>query len=256
MRADRGVALPASAAASATPPSPIPALSGIAHPGAAPRLGGRSACRFRRVRPYWASQGGGQPRGQQVHNVLALPRRPANVALLEATGAELRFFSPLADPALPESDAPLLPGGYPRTASGGQCAAPHRDSQSSRAGLADPLRMSGVFFAQKRWVMAQGRPRCEPFCCRGRATMQPRFAALGLQQMALPVGALHGHTFHYSRLDTAPAPVATATNPNDAATERLYRGGLLTPYFYFPSNPAAAAALFGGDGTIARRSSA
>ncbi|MGD7481959.1 cobyrinate a,c-diamide synthase, partial [Ralstonia pseudosolanacearum] len=38
---------------------------------------------------------------------------PANLELLAGLGAELRFFSPLADAALPPADAVYLPGGYP-----------------------------------------------------------------------------------------------------------------------------------------------
>ena len=38
---------------------------------------------------------------------------PANLALLKALGAQLRFFSPLARDVLPECDAVWLPGGYP-----------------------------------------------------------------------------------------------------------------------------------------------
>ena len=37
----------------------------------------------------------------------------ANLDCLQAMGAELRFFSPLTDPALPEADSVYLPGGYP-----------------------------------------------------------------------------------------------------------------------------------------------
>src|SRR5581483_4874094 len=38
---------------------------------------------------------------------------PANLDLLRAMGAELVFFSPLADPGLPQVDSVYLPGGYP-----------------------------------------------------------------------------------------------------------------------------------------------
>ena len=38
---------------------------------------------------------------------------PANLDLLRAMGAELRFFSPLQDSTLPEADSLYLPGGYP-----------------------------------------------------------------------------------------------------------------------------------------------
>jgi len=37
----------------------------------------------------------------------------ANLNCLQAMGAELVFFSPLADSALPEADSVYLPGGYP-----------------------------------------------------------------------------------------------------------------------------------------------
>ena len=37
----------------------------------------------------------------------------ANLDTLQALGAELVFFSPLADAALPACDAVWLPGGYP-----------------------------------------------------------------------------------------------------------------------------------------------
>jgi cobyrinic acid a,c-diamide synthase len=39
---------------------------------------------------------------------------PANLETLRAMGATLKFFSPLADEAVPaEADAVYLPGGYP-----------------------------------------------------------------------------------------------------------------------------------------------
>ena len=37
----------------------------------------------------------------------------ANLDLLQALGAELRYFSPLTDQALPDVDSLYLPGGYP-----------------------------------------------------------------------------------------------------------------------------------------------
>lgn len=37
----------------------------------------------------------------------------ANLDLLRAMGAEMVFFSPLADSALPHADSVYLPGGYP-----------------------------------------------------------------------------------------------------------------------------------------------
>jgi len=59
---------------------------------------------------------------------------------------------------------------------------------------------------------------------------------------------LRGHTFHYSRLETALTPFCmTLKNPSRLAGEAVYRHGSLTAsYFhaYFLSCPQAAAALF------------
>lgn len=82
----------------------------------------------------------------------------------------------------------------------------------------------------------------------GKVTMQARLAGLGAQAMPTAHGPLRGHTFHYSRLETAqPAAATTQKNPSGAAGEAVYRlGSLQASYFhgYFPSNPAAVAAMF------------
>ena len=81
----------------------------------------------------------------------------------------------------------------------------------------------------------------------GTAVMQPRLAALGPQQMALPEGVLRGHTFHHSRTDTPLSPMLHATTPEGRPGEAVYRAGRLTASYvhtYFPSDPAAVAALF------------
>ncbi len=92
----------------------------------------------------------------------------------------------------------------------------------------------------EQWTMAGVLP--------GRVLMQARLAGLGSQGLATPQGVLRGHTFHYSRLETQLAAAAhTVKHPSGAAGEALYRvGSLSASYFhaYFPSNPAAAAALF------------
>lgn len=81
----------------------------------------------------------------------------------------------------------------------------------------------------------------------GRAIMQRRLAALGLQEVSLGSGLLRGHTFHYSSLETPVVPGARATNRNGGAGESVFfHGSLVASYvhFYFASHPSAAAALF------------
>ena len=81
----------------------------------------------------------------------------------------------------------------------------------------------------------------------GRAVMQPRLAALALQEVELPEGRLRGHTYHHSVLDCAQAPLARGTCPNGKpVAEAVFRSGRLTAsyiHFYLPSNPGATARL-------------
>lgn len=82
----------------------------------------------------------------------------------------------------------------------------------------------------------------------GKVIMQARLAGLGAQAMPTVHGPLRGHTFHYSRLETGqPAAATTQKNPSGVPGENVYRvGSMQASYFhgYFPSNPAAVAAMF------------
>lgn len=178
---------------------------------------------------------------------------PANLDTLRGLGAQLAFFSPLADEAVPTgADAVYLPGGYPelhaaalsgaavwRASIGAACAAglPILAECGGMMALADELTDSDG----RSWPMAGLLP--------GVVRMGARLAGLGAQ--ALDTGAsgqLRGHTFHYSRLETPLAPAGhTVRHPAGTAGEAVYRHGSLTAsYFhgYFASNPAATAALF------------
>jgi cobyrinic acid a,c-diamide synthase len=179
---------------------------------------------------------------------------PANLDLLEKMGARLRYFSPLANEAVPiDADAVFLPGGYPEL----HCAelAQAADWQSSvRAtharGLPILAECGGMMVLAdgltdqegQRWPMAGLLP--------GEVHMQARLAGLGAHAMPTEQGPVRGHSFHYSRLETpAPAHAHTVKTSNGAQGEAVYRIGSLTAsYFhaYFPSNPPAVAALLGG----------
>lgn len=179
---------------------------------------------------------------------------PANLDLLEKMGARLRYFSPLANEAVPiDADAVFLPGGYPEL----HCAelAQAADWQSSvRAtharGVPILAECGGMMVLAdgltdqegQRWPMAGLLP--------GEVHMQARLAGLGAHAMPTEQGPVRGHSFHYSRLETpAPAHVHTVKTSNGAQGEAVYRIGSLTAsYFhaYFPSNPPAVAALLGG----------
>ncbi|OGI42132.1 MAG: cobyrinic acid a,c-diamide synthase [Candidatus Muproteobacteria bacterium RBG_16_64_11] len=175
----------------------------------------------------------------------------ANLDVLHKLGAGLRFFSPLADPALPEAEALYLPGGYPELHLE-RLAANQAMKQAIRAHhtAAKPIlaECGGMLYLVESLTDAQGRSAEMAELLPGRAVMQPRLVALALQSVALPEGELRGHTFHHSRLETTLVPIARGACPNGGKTaEAVYRAGRLTAsytHFYFPSNPEAVAGLF------------
>lgn len=176
---------------------------------------------------------------------------PANIDLLREAGAELAFFSPLAGDALPACDAAWLPGGYPELHLDAlsRCADLHATLRAHRdAGKPILAECGGMLLLLDELADAEGHAAQMAGLLHGRAAIRPRLAALGLQEVALPEGALRGHTFHHAQADIAATPVATATNPNGAPSrEAVYREGRFTAsfvHFYFPSNTEAALRLF------------
>ncbi|WP_173178040.1 cobyrinate a,c-diamide synthase [Pseudomonas tohonis] len=174
----------------------------------------------------------------------------ANLDLLRALGAELRFFSPLTDAALPEVDSLYLPGGYPElhlaplAENRAMAEAVRAHHQAGKPILAE---CGGMLYLLDALTDAEGARAELVGLLPGSAVMQKRLVALALQEVELPGGALRGHTYHHSRLDSPLQPLARGTCPNDKpVAEAVFRTGRLTAsyiHFYLPSNPAAAAEL-------------
>jgi cobyrinic acid a,c-diamide synthase len=179
---------------------------------------------------------------------------PANLECLQALGARLAFFSPLAGEALPPCDAVWLPGGYPEL---------HAPQLSQQAALRDALachvaagkalwaECGGMMTLFENLVTADGITHPMWALLPGTVTMQTRLAAIGPLQLALAGGTLRGHTFHYSRCETPLRPAARARPPGgesstDSGEPLFRRGALAASYFHgwFASNPAAVAQLF------------
>ncbi|HEX5803640.1 MAG TPA: cobyrinate a,c-diamide synthase [Azospira sp.] len=179
----------------------------------------------------------------------------ANLDCLEAMGARLVFFSPLADAALPACDAVWLPGGYPELH--GDALAANRPLWASlaahvAAGRPVLAECGGMMALFETLVDVEGGEYRLGGLLPGRVTMQKRLAALGMQALTFPGdddgAALRGHTFHYSRAET-PLPLFARALKKQGASEGepVYRIGRLTAsylHLYFPSAPAAAARLF------------
>jgi len=176
---------------------------------------------------------------------------PANLELLRAAGAELRFFSPVAGEALPDCDAAWLPGGYPEL---------HLDALAANAALRHGLHAhvdagkpllaecGGLLYCLDQLSDRDGRSAPMAGLLRGHAHLGARLAALGLQAVTLPQGELRGHTFHYAQAQIDDKAVAMSVNPNGGPSrEAVYRRARMHAsfvHFYFPSNPDAAVRLF------------
>ncbi|MGE0348672.1 cobyrinate a,c-diamide synthase [Hydrogenophaga sp.] len=178
---------------------------------------------------------------------------PANLDVLVALGAELVFFSPLADEPLPRCDAVWLPGGYPELNGVALAAATRtRDSLRAHVHAERPLwaECGGMMPLFESLVSSDGEARATWGLLPGRVVMQKRLAALGPQQLSLAAGVLRGHTFHYSRCESPLVPAGhteSVRGERRGAGEALYRAGSLqASYFHawFPSSPAATASLF------------
>jgi cobyrinic acid a,c-diamide synthase len=185
----------------------------------------------------------------------------ANLDCLRAWGAQLVFFSPLADAGVPDCDALWLPGGYPEL---------HAETLAANGAMATSIRdhvLAGkpvwaecggmmVLFDQLTTVEGASHPMWGVLS--GSVTLQKRLAALGPQQLEVAGGTLRGHAFHYSTCVTSlPATARTQAAPGRKLRgegEALYVAGptrsVRASYFHawFASNPAAAAQLFLKDG--------
>ena len=178
----------------------------------------------------------------------------ANIDCLRAMGAELIYFSPLQDNALPPCDALWLPGGYPELHAEALAA-----NTAMKSSIATHVQAGKPVWAECGGMMAlfdqltgvDGRSWPMWGILPGSVTMQKRLAALGPQQLAVAGGTLRGHTFHYSTCAT-PLHAASRTQAAPGRTlrgegEALYvSGSVKASYFHawFASSPAAAARLF------------
>ncbi len=175
---------------------------------------------------------------------------PANLNCLEDMGAELRFFSPVADELVPEADALYLPGGYPEL----HAKALSRNTRWRRsvlafAGAGRPIvaECGGMMALAETLITRDSEAHAMAGLLPGSVRMRERLSAIGLQSLRLPQGELRGHTFHHSEFCTSLAPMMQCAPHRYGAGEHWYRNGSINASYlhaYFPSNPMAVAALF------------
>jgi cobyrinic acid a,c-diamide synthase len=174
----------------------------------------------------------------------------ANLDLLQALGAELRYFSPLTDQSLPEADSLYLPGGQPELhlpalAANTTLLAAIRDHHAAgRPVLAEG---GGLLYLLESLTDASGQRYPLVGALPGHGRIGSRLRAVGPQCLVLPEGELRGNSFHYATIETAAAVIAHGSCPNGGpVAEPVYRQGRLTAsstQLYFPANAAASAEL-------------
>ena len=149
-------------------------------------------------------------------------------------------------------DSVYLPGGYPEL---------HLPQLSANRAMALALRRhvdagkplyaecGGMLYLLESLTDVKGQRATMAGVLSGGATMQPRLRGLGYQSAPCPGGgALRGHTFHHSTMETSLVPWAHGERVyNTSPGEAIYREDRLVASYlhtYFPSNPQAAAGLF------------
>ncbi|OGB28345.1 MAG: cobyrinic acid a,c-diamide synthase [Burkholderiales bacterium RIFCSPLOWO2_12_FULL_61_40] len=178
----------------------------------------------------------------------------ANLDCLRELGAELVFFSPLNDTALPACDALWLPGGYPELHAERLAAnTALRDSVAAHVAADKPVwaECGGMMVLFDTLSTVDGQVHAQWGVLPGTVTMQKKLAGLGPQQLTLDSGQLRGHTFHYSTTATAlQAHHRTARpgcEPAPGVGEAVWAcGSVRASYFHawFASSPDATASLF------------
>jgi len=183
---------------------------------------------------------------------------PENLKLLEAAGAELVFFSPLRDSALPDgSDGLYLGGGYPELHA--ELLALNRTLLEEIQTFADAgkpvyAECGGLIYLSQGVVDADGNSNRFAGVFPAMARMLPWRKSLGYREVTLtadtllgPAGTvIRGHEFHYSELDmpeSVPRCYAvTRRGSNESEMEGFQFRNVLGSYvhLHFAGNPQVA----------------
>jgi len=173
-----------------------------------------------------------------------------NLRTLKALGAELQFFSPLADHEI-DADAVYLPGGYPEL---------HLPALAANTGMTQALRAhvaagrplyaecGGMLYLLEYLTDQTGNGAALTGILAGRGRLHTRLAGLGMQALDTADGCLRGHSFHHSTMETPVTPCGFSRRQRDGQSgEPFYQQGAVRAsylHLYFTSAPIAAAALF------------
>jgi cobyrinic acid a,c-diamide synthase len=176
-----------------------------------------------------------------------------NIACLEAMGASVTFFSPLADEPVSDADALWLPGGYPEL---------HADKLSGNSTTKDSIRdfykqdkpilaeCGGMLFCAEKLVNFDEKDYLMAGILPGFAHFSGRRGCQGMQRLVTADGEIRGHAHHRSQFECEFSPQDYARRQRHRAPgEPIYQSGKLIAsylHLFFPSNPKLTAEIFKG----------
>jgi len=172
-----------------------------------------------------------------------------NLAMLEAAGAELVFWSPLRD-AAPDADGFYFGGGYPELHARG--LAENTDALKAvheRALGGTPIyaECGGLMYLAEALEDLDGVAHPMVGLLPTTVRMRPRRLTLGYREVRFtadsplgPAGTLaRGHEFHYSTLDVVPERVPRVWQHDGGRAEAylIHRALMSYVHLHFASNP-------------------
>jgi len=175
----------------------------------------------------------------------------ANLRVLKAMGASLKFFSPILDDQLPEADALWLPGGYPEIYAKqlqDNHAMRHAIAEFHNTGKAILAECGGLLYCLETLTDVKEQRFDMLGILQGHGAMRSKRGCQGMQTAVLPEGEIRGHAHHHSRSQGTPEPIGYGRRQTHPAPgEAIYREkGLTASYLhvFFASNPRLIAGLF------------
>ena len=175
----------------------------------------------------------------------------ANLIALKSLGAELVFFSPLHDQAVPKADALWLPGGYPELHSktlSENTVMRQAIQDFYQAGKGILAECGGMLYSLETLTDLEENEYPMLGILAGQGAMRGKRGCQGMQTAVTPQGDIRGHAHHRSRSANTPEPVGYGRRQRHPAPgEAIYQQkGLTASYLhlFFPSNLDATAKLF------------
>jgi cobyrinic acid a,c-diamide synthase len=175
----------------------------------------------------------------------------ANLLILKELGAEVKFFSPIHDTAIPEADALWLPGGYPELHA--QKLADNFSMLKSIKDFSDQQKpilaeCGGFLYCLEDLTDLNDEIHVMANILAGQGAMKGKRGCQGMQTAIFPEGEIRAHAHHRSRSFNMPEALSHGRRQRHPAPgEAMYRHHNLNAsylHLFFPSNPKAISCLF------------